>query len=156
MEQRWMDKGTSFTKGNKVAFHVDRDFSDRRFRKLIQEQEVTLAIGQGSKSIDSRIPLGSHVLHLGMEMSLESYGNCLDTVMADIDFATMAILECFTEIIGPFQDFVTSEFTSSDHRDSEVSVDAAVSNQKRRRCMLRYCVAHCTPVRNGIPVGTDT
>ena len=95
LEQRWR-QGVYPPMRNQVAFHVDEEVIERGLNELVEDaNDVTLAEGHGSKSVDSRLTLGFLTLHNGLNLDLEGYREFLEAVVKDHGAAGKAIQEAF-------------------------------------------------------------
>lgn len=95
LEKRWEDDASYRKMRDKVAFHVDEEVVNKGLDELSKEPHVALVQGQGPKSVDCWLPLGSLALHNGLGMDLDRYGDFVGVVMTDHSMAAWAIQESF-------------------------------------------------------------
>ena len=95
LEQQWEDDEFCRRMRNVAAFHVDRECVNQGLDKLLVQQRVTLAKGQGKRAVDSRLPLGFLALYNGLGVEPDEYRTFLDAVRAGLDAAAPAIQDAF-------------------------------------------------------------
>ena len=94
LEERWENNQYRRMR-DQAAFHVDEEVIERGLNELVDDDDVTLAEGDGPRHVDSRLTLGFLALHNGLDLDLDGYGEFLEVVMADHGAAGKAIQDAF-------------------------------------------------------------
>ena len=95
LEKRWEDDEFYRKMRNVAAFHVDKGCVNEGLDKLLMEQCVPLAIGQGSMQGHNRLTLGFLALQNGLGVDLDGYRKFLDVTVGDLAAAGPAIQDAF-------------------------------------------------------------
>ena len=83
---------------NSAAFHVDKKVLGKGIDRLLREQRVLLATGEGRKAGNSRLIIGFDALHNGLHPNVDELEIFLEKITTDLENASEGICELFINV----------------------------------------------------------